>query len=215
MQYETEEQQVEALKKWWHDNGKLVITGIILGVIVIFGWRYYQDSKRLHLDNASALYTLVVQSAEQNADLNEQQTRVNTMLAEYADTPYATLSALVLAAQQARTGDLVKAMQQYEWIINNSAQEEMKHLARLRLGRLMLATQQYDAAMSLISLVYPESFGALYEELKGDLHVARGEIDLARAAYDKALLLSADNPNDYLKIKRDDLGKVAIKEPSA
>jgi predicted negative regulator of RcsB-dependent stress response len=214
MQYETEEQELEALKKWWQQNGKLVITGVLVGVIAIFGWRYYQDAQRKHQENASSLYALVMQSAETHGDINEQQTRVNQLMAEYDDTPYAALSAMMLAAQQVNAGDLAKAVQQYEWVIKNASQKELQYVARLRQARLLLASQQYDAAFALINIEYPESFAALYEELKGDVHVARGEADLARAAYDKALLLSADMPNDFLKIKRDDLGKVA-KGPSA
>ena len=41
--YNTEEEQVEAIKKWWNENGKSIITGIIIGVIAIFGWRSYEN----------------------------------------------------------------------------------------------------------------------------------------------------------------------------
>ena len=37
MEYETEEQQVEALKDWWAENGRAVIAGVVLGVVVIGG----------------------------------------------------------------------------------------------------------------------------------------------------------------------------------
>ena len=40
--YTTEEEQVEALKKWWRENGKAVIAGFIIGFGAIFGWREWQ-----------------------------------------------------------------------------------------------------------------------------------------------------------------------------
>ncbi len=42
MEYETEEQQVEALKEWWAENGKAVIAGIVLGAGVIGGWTFWK-----------------------------------------------------------------------------------------------------------------------------------------------------------------------------
>ncbi len=42
--YDSEEQQVEAIKDWWKENGKAVIFGAVIGLGGLFGWRYYQDS---------------------------------------------------------------------------------------------------------------------------------------------------------------------------
>ena len=33
--YQTEDEQVEALKKWWEENGKSVIFGLCIGVVAI------------------------------------------------------------------------------------------------------------------------------------------------------------------------------------
>ena len=77
-----------------------------------------------------------------------------------------------------------------------------------------MASEQYDAAMKLVADEYPESFSALVEEFKGDLYVARGDVELARIAYDKAILASAEKTSDYLKIKRNDLGQRQLKEPA-
>ncbi len=41
--YRTDEEQVEALRKWWLENGKSVIAGIVIGFSAIFGWRAWQD----------------------------------------------------------------------------------------------------------------------------------------------------------------------------
>jgi predicted negative regulator of RcsB-dependent stress response len=214
MEFETEEQKIEALKKWWQENGKLVIAGIILGGALIAGWRFYHDYKIKHAEQASALYETVLQTAEAGGDINAQQTRVNELMAEYTNTPYAALSALVLAKQHTRSGDNARAIQQLEWVIKNSSAVEIQNIARLRMARLMMATEQYDAAMSLVNTAYPESFTALFEELKGDLYVRRGETELARAAYDKAILASENNANEFLKLKRDDLGQMTLIEPA-
>ena len=215
MEFETEEQELDALKKWWKKYGKIVIAGIIIGGGLIVGWRFYQEYKLNHAEKASALYEVVLQAAGSAGDINTQQTQVNELMAEYADTPYAALSALVLSGQQAKSGDNVKAAQQLEWVIKNSSAVEVSTIARLRLARIMLATEQFDLALNLVNSEYPESFTALFEELKGDLYVARGETELARIAYDKAIQASEARVSDFLKIKRNDLGQASISGPAS
>ena len=213
--YETEEQQIEAIKKWWQENKGTVIGGIVLGLGVIFGWRYYGNYQQNQTELASALYDNILIAATSNQDLNEQQMRVNTLTAEYAGTPYASLAALVLAKQQADNGEIVKARQQLEWVVSNSKRPEIQHIARLRLMRILFAAKQYDEALDVANIDYPESFAAMYEELKGDLYSAKGELDQARIAYDKAISVSGPQANQWLKLKRDDLGPGKTSEPSA
>ena len=45
-EYETEEQQVEALKDWWKQNGLAVIGGAVLGVSALIGWRGWNLASR-------------------------------------------------------------------------------------------------------------------------------------------------------------------------
>lgn len=215
MDYETEEQQVEAIKKWWKENGSLVMVGIIVGVAVIFGWRYYAESKNSHAEYAGNVYDSIVKSVTTSQNADELQVKVNELLAEYSDTPYASLSALVLAKKQIKSGDVVKAQQQLEWVVNNSTQEELRHIARLRLTRLLFSGKQYDAALNLLNIDFPDSFAVMYEELKGDLYVAKGELNKARVAYDKAILTSGIQADKWLRLKREDLGPSEKSEPSA
>ena len=44
----TDEEQVEALKKWWRENGKSVVGGVVLGLALVGGWRgwqYYEQTR--------------------------------------------------------------------------------------------------------------------------------------------------------------------------
>ena len=40
--YASEEEQVQAIKKWGKENGPGIIAGLILGLGALFGWRYWQ-----------------------------------------------------------------------------------------------------------------------------------------------------------------------------
>lgn len=215
MDFETEEQQLEAIKKWWKENGNMVIAGIVLGLIVIFGWRYYVDYQINKRHTASVMYQDLLSAATSEGDLDKQQRVVNKLLGEYQSTPYADLSALVLAREQAQKGETVQAIQQLEWVIKNSQRAGIQHIARVRMIRLLFAAGEYEQALQLASIDYPDSFAAIYEELKGDLYTRTGQLDLARNAYDAALSRTTAQANPWLKAKRDDLGYPDKVEPSA
>lgn len=214
MDYETEEQQVEAIKKWWKENRNSIFSSVIVGVLIIGGWRFYNDSQKTHAESASQTYEYVVQSLSKTTDTKDAQLKVNELYASYSDTPYASLAALVLAKKQVQNGELVQAIQQLDWVVNNSTQDELAHIARLRLVRVLLASRQTDKALATITVEYPASFAALYEELKGDIFVTKGDLDQARIAYDKAILSSGAQAGKWLKLKRGDLGSFNTVEPT-
>ena len=135
--------------------------------------------------------------------------KVNTLVAEYSDTPYASLSALVLAKQQSAAGDYVKAQQQLDWVVQNARQEELKYLAKIRLSRLYLTVADYDLALTLLSESFPQSFQSMALELKGDVLLSQGKKTLAKVAYTQALAAS-DASNRWLQLKIDDIGDSMI-----
>lgn len=204
MDYETEEQQLEAIKKWWKDNSSMIVTGISVGVASIFGWQYYQQSSVQHTEQASIIYEYVVSSAKNNESIDEQQARVNQLTAEYSDTPYASLTALLLAKQYLSAGNSEKAIQQLQWVTDNAGQDELIYLAKIRLARVHFGLDQVTEALQIVNEEFPESFKAIVLELKGDLLVSQGEKDGAKSAYIEAQEYSADSR--WLKVKIDDLG---------
>jgi len=206
MDYETEEQQVEAIKKWWKENSTMVVTGISIGVASIFGWQYYQTESAKHAEQASILYEQVLINSSNPAKINDQLASVNQLEAEFNDTPYASLSALIVAKQQLAAGQIEKAQQQYRWVIENAKQDELKYLAKIRLSRLLLAADELDKALALLNESYPESFNAMVLELKGDVLSTQGNKAEAKTFYTQALSLSK-GANRWLQLKIDDIGE--------
>ncbi len=207
MDFETEEQQVEAIKQWWKENSAMIVTGISVGVASIFGWQYYQDQSIKHTEQASIIYETVATNVQSSGTINDQQTRVNTLAAEYKDTPYASLSALLLAKQHLAAGEPVKAQTQLQWVIDNARQDELRYLAKIRLARVLLTNAQVDQALLLLNETYPESFRSIALELKGDALVTQGNKALAHQAYKEALQYTVSSR--LLQLKIDDLGEAA------
>ena len=209
MDYETEEQQLEAIKNWWKENSSMVVTGIAVGVASIFGWQYYQTENINHEEQASILYEQVLVRSDDPSKINEQLASVNQLEAEFKDTPYASLSALIVAKQQIAAGQVEKAQQQYLWVIENAKQTELKYLAKVRLSRLLLTNKQYDKALDLLNETYPESFKAMVMELKGDVLFTQGNKVQAKKAYLEALSASKTS-NRWLQLKIDDIGASTV-----
>ncbi|HFD86518.1 MAG TPA: tetratricopeptide repeat protein, partial [Gammaproteobacteria bacterium] len=62
--YVTDEQQVEALKKWWAENGRYLIGGVALGLALLFGWNSWKDYRENRAKNASALFSQLERAVE-------------------------------------------------------------------------------------------------------------------------------------------------------
>ena len=43
--YQSEEQQVEAIKGFWKENGNSIIAGLVVGFAGFIGFNVYQDNK--------------------------------------------------------------------------------------------------------------------------------------------------------------------------
>ncbi len=213
MEYETEEQQLEAIKKWWKENSSMVVTGVAVGVAAIFGWQYYQTESIQHSEQASVLYEQVLMLSENPDNINDQIASANQLEAEFKDTPYASLSALVIAKQQINLGQFDKAQQQYRWVIENAKQQELKYLAKIRLSRVLLTNEKIDEALSLLNETYPQSFNEMVFELKGDALLKQGNKEQAKVAYIKALEFSKGT-NRWLQLKIDDIGDATVNAKS-
>lgn len=203
--YHTEEQQVEELKKWWKENGKSVIAGVVLGVgglLAWKGWSYYQEN---HAKAASELYAQVQHAMTQN-EVKSVTEYSEVLRKDYASTPYASLAALDLAKLDSESDRLEEAAERLRWAVENSPQVTLRNIAKIRLARVQIAQKQYDQTLELLSGDMPPAYSSLIEEVRGDALRAKGDIEKARQAYTRALMGARGNA-EYLKMKRDDLGE--------
>ena len=207
----TEEEQVEAIKKWWKDNAKSVIGGILIGLAVIYGGRTWFEQKSNHVEQASATYQAMIQDMQQSNATNAAE-KASLLLGQFSDTPYSTLAALTMAKIKVDENNLVGAKSHLRWALDHSDQADLKHIARLRLVRVLLSEGNIEDAMALIESVDFGKYAASYQELKGDALVAKGQNDLAIGAYTLALesLEPGSRLRSYIEIKLDNLGEKDI-----
>jgi len=210
-EYETEEQQIEALKKWWKENGISIGVGLVVGVAALFGWRGYVEQNNSHLIQASDLYMQAAQSvALQSFDkemIDDKAVDINnTLINEYGDTPYAALSSLALAKLEYEKNNVDAAVAQLELAVKHASDSLIKQVANLRLARVYIEQKKYSEASSILNLAHDAAYDAQIAELKGDIHSAKGEVSEARTAYDEAINLQGVTASKWLKLKRQNLG---------
>ena len=206
--YDLEEQeQIDSLKHFWADYGRLIITGVVafvVGVGGIQGWKYH---KRTQAQKASVQFGKL-DVAVAKGDINEIRNVGEELISSYPNTPYAPMAALVVAKTERDAGELDAAAVQFEWAIESAASEDVRMLARLRLAGILLDQEKYDNALKLLDADVTQAFVALYSDLRGDVLVEQGKAAEARAAYQLALdkLDAKSGVRNVLQMKMDALG---------
>ncbi|TVQ73589.1 MAG: hypothetical protein EA373_01010 [Oceanospirillales bacterium] len=212
----TEEEQLEALKNWWKENGRSLVIGIVVAVSAVIGWQGWQSYTERQATEASWLYQNLVEAVVRELDENpnpqlETILHLGNQLKEnHAKTTYSQFAALMLARVAVQTQDYNEALAQLDWVLERASEEDLKVVASLRKARVLLAMNQVDQAASLLSGLSPRSFSALYYELLGDIALQKGDLNSAAQAYDQALAAAENMPNQpVLQMKRDELGREA------
>lgn len=205
--YTTEEQQVEAIKKWWRENKWSLIGGVMIGIAVLWGGRSWIANQHSHAESGSELYQVMMGKLA-SGQLDDAAADGAILLGQYLDTPYAALASMAMAKINYQKGDVAAAKSHLHWVLDNSDEEVVKLDARLRLARLLLEEKDDSGALALLANVDAGSFAAAYDELRGDIYAASGDTEQARAAYTRALATLAPNApsRGLLRVKLDDLG---------
>ena len=205
-EYETEEQQVEALKQWWADNGRAVLLGIGLGLVMIFGFRGWQGHKASVAQDASGAYTSVIESLE-NDDGGEQFLElVGDIRDKHNGSPYAAMASLAEARFHVEENRLEDAESALRWAIDKGSFREIIPVARLRLARVLAAQDNHDDALAVLDDVKSSSFVGHVDEIRGDIYVQMGDTTQAASAYRRAQSSGAPtNSSQNLQMKIDDL----------
>lgn len=206
--YQTEEEQIEAIKKWWQENGKAVVFGVTVGLLAVFGWRGWQNHIIKQTDAVSALYQQLMVSVRNKKD-DEGKTTAEKIVKEYGDTSYAVLAGMMLAKYAVADQELDKAAEYLRTAMEKSDQESLQLEIRLRLAEVLSQKQDYDQALNLLNIEKRGAFDDRFEELKGDIYVAKGEPVKAADAYREALIKAKAGSRNVslLEMKMDDLGK--------
>lgn len=205
----TEEEQIEAIKKWWQENGKQTVLALVVVLGGWFGYQGYQGQQQAAGEAASVVYqeVLTLQNSESEEDKGRRAVLLDQLQKEYGSTVYAQFASLFKAKDAVDAGDLEAAAAELKSVKDNASDEALRQLATIRLARVYTAQEKPDKALSLLAADNTTAFSAEYFEAKGDALLAKGDQAGARDAYSEAVVeaqrIGANNP--ILKMKLDDL----------
>lgn len=202
-----EQEQIDALKAWWKENGKLLLLTLALalgGFAAIKGWQSHKSSQ------AMEAATLFAELGKQVGSRDPK--RINdaaaAVLENYGSSAYAPRASLLAAQANIQTKDTARAKTQWQWVIEHAGEEGLKNVARLNLASVLLDEKNYTDALKLLEAPHPDSFAGLYADLKGDVLNAQGKAEEARAAYQLALdkVEAKSAYHNLMQMKLDALG---------
>lgn len=211
---QSEKEQIEEMRAWWSEYGKVVIAGIVIGIAGIIGFNKYNANNLVSQLAASELYESLVGHVV-DGDLDEAEIVADDLAANYADTAYAAQSKLALARlymDQNRDQDAADALRE---LLAMGADEGLENIARLRLASVLLYQDKAQEAVDLFEDVDAPSFSALTNVVLGDAYAALGDYQKAADAYNRALVDPSPNPTvnpALVQMKLTDLPKVVVAE---
>ncbi len=209
--YDTDEEQIEALKTWWQENGNMLIAALLVFAVAYFGITTYRSSVQTAKEDASVAFQSLVNltsEADAGGDVNFDAiaAQIDTMKRDHGKSTYATYAALFGARYAVLEGDLEAATAELNWAADQNKDSNLDSLIQLRLARLEFARGNDVAALKTLS-EDGASQQVGFDELRGDILLSQGDVAGARAAYQAAWdgAAKGTQPRPILEMKLNDL----------
>jgi predicted negative regulator of RcsB-dependent stress response len=218
----TDQQQEEALRRWWSANWTWVIAGVVIGIAVLGGWQYWQQRKITHAEAAEQLYR-DFSVALTAGDVTKAEDLLKNLEQQHGGSPYTDQSHLALASVDVNAGKYEQALSELKPVAAGATDKALRPIAQLRLARVQLQMGHHDEALAALDVNQAGAFVAQYQEVRGDALFAKGDMSGAKQAYQLALdahtQAVAESPSNddaaLLRLKLQDIQLPAADIPAA
>lgn len=208
MGMDVHEDQTAAAVKTFINKYQRLFWWILIGFAVVAGGtRYWQQNRLQRSAAASDAYQQML-IADSHGDQQIANAKGQYLMEDHTSTPYAQFAALLMAKNLANANELDQAAEKLRWVLAQpSAKKVAGHLATLRLAAVLQAQGKLDEALEILSTKVDGAFAGLYEEARGDVYLAKQDLNQAKDAYTKAIAsLPPGVPAPLLQLKLADLG---------
>ena len=196
-EYLSEEEQIAKMKSWWDENGTSVIVSVVIAIAAIVGWRWYGGYSEEQAHDASRAY-----SAYQSASGLEKSAAFTNLAEQFPGSAYHVFGLFKQAQDALAAADLAEAETFLAEVVSAARDPMLADLARIRLAKVQNGLDRSAQALQTLEALTSEGYRAWGLEAKGDIHVARGELELAHAAYEAAAAsLEAGDDRPILDMK--------------
>ncbi|RAX03205.1 MULTISPECIES: YfgM family protein [unclassified Photorhabdus] len=187
--YTNENEQVDVIRRFFANNGKALVFGLVLGAGALIGWRYWQSHQTNQLQESAEAFERVDQGLITST--KESHAAAEKFASEINDS-YGVMTHMHLAQLAVEKNELTKADQFLSAATDQVKNEDLLSLVNIRLARVQLAEDKADAALKTLEQVKGSGWVAVAEDIRGDALLKKGDIAGARAAYTKGL--SSNSP---------------------
>lgn len=190
----TEEEQIEAFKRWWLRYGTTTVASVVLASAVYIGWNIYQGRQADLAAEASKEYDKLAELIQPRDNVpltveqkNQAKGLAEALIKDRKGSLYADLASLAVAKIAVEDNDLAAATQALRRVVETSTDVPTVDIARLRLAKVLAADKKVDEALGLLGAAVNAEFEASYAEAKGDILVQENRLAEAFSAYQAAM----------------------------
>jgi predicted negative regulator of RcsB-dependent stress response len=204
----TDDQQASRVKGWLRENVPFLIAGVVLGLGGLFGWNQWQRYQEQRAEAASVLYDQLLQSVSQQ-QVDTAAGQLKQLESEFASSAYLDQGRLSMAGLYVLRSKPEEAIAQLQLVVDKGDADEIRHIARLRLARLLSSGDRHEDALKVLDVSGTGAFTPLFHDVRGDVYYAMGKLPEARSEYEQALngeSAAAVLDLGYVTAKLDELG---------
>lgn len=178
-----DEADLEALKRWWDENGKGIVAAVVVAVLGTVGWQQYQGFSVSKTEAASDLYATMLAIQLEGGESETLVALSAQLKEEHSGSNYARFGAMLEARVAVEANDLDAAEFALRWALAaGDTRSDIGQLIQLRLARVIAAQGKEAEALAILSQG-SEAYPVAYAQAQGDIHLAAGRDDEALVAY--------------------------------
>lgn len=170
----SDDDQWEAFKAWIKQNGIALVAGVAIGVALLVGWRWWQDRKETRALAANARYEKILDTFD-SGESDSALKQIDELKKDYGASAYAAPADLAAARYFVSRHELDKAAAHLKFVMDGAADPQLRPVAKLRLGRVLIAQAKYDEALALLTGADLGAYESSYAEVRGDALLAKGD----------------------------------------
>lgn len=213
----SEEEQLDNLKSFAKKYGSAIVSGILIALIAFFGWEYWQKKSLAESQMQTAKVQQLMDDAQSATGdaFTQLSATADKIVKEAPDSPQAIQTQLLMAKLAYDKADYANAEKALKKVENSKVDDAgLVQLVKLRLAYAQLAQKKFDEALKTLEAVKEPAFQATADEARGDVYVAKNDIENAKKVYQSAweALVERQEERQILQIKLESVG-VLVDDP--
>jgi len=178
----SEKEQWDALRRWVRESGPAIVAGVAIAALGLGGYRWWQAHEN-NVDLAAGAMYVQMENAFAQGNRTQAFILLGDLERQYPSSPYADQAKLASAKAFVEDGELGRAADELQDVMQHAGDPLLRPIARLRLARVQTAEHKASEAIATLNAAAPGALAPQYAEARGDAYYALGDKSAALAQY--------------------------------